>query len=193
MSRGVLRSCILLSRCFRDIPYSCYLSISGTGHTYQDVVFPSCYRILRVLCTCVTILTSWCLYDVNRRISVLRRFADLPSHVATEEFRARVPRVLPSYGCFWLIASCVSELSRRASSRLADLLPVLSRRGSRFYSQHHRRDSTSRLSSWIRRRDHTHCDSRHSVRGIRSRLFVSRLISRPSVVLALGNTTVSRP
>ena len=77
----------------------------GTLHTYCDVLFPSCDQILTALYSCFSVLTFWRLYDVNRRISVLRRFADLPSRVASEVFRARVLGVLHSYGCFWMVAS----------------------------------------------------------------------------------------
>ena len=95
----------LANAVFPRCPETVYLSIHGTRHTYQDVAFPSCDLILTALHSCYLIFTSWVLYDVNRRISVLKRFA----------IYLRVPLASCCFTgisdsdpvtCFWVVSSC---------------------------------------------------------------------------------------
>ena len=98
----------LANAVFPRCPEPVCLSIHRTRHTYQGVAFPSCDRILTALHSCSLIFTSWVLYDVNRRISVLKRLA-IYLRVPRHSLHARpvVLQVFPNP-----IQSRVSELSR---------------------------------------------------------------------------------
>ena len=96
----------LANAVFPRCPEPVCLSIHRTRHTYQGVAFPSCDRILTALHSCSLIFTSWVLYDVNRRISVLKRLAiylrvPLPTRTFASRFQ-RIPytRVLLFYKYF---------------------------------------------------------------------------------------------